>query len=243
MKYCIEISNLSIAYSNQLALENVSIRIPKGQIVGVIGPNGSGKTSLLKGMLELIPIQSGEILFFGKSLNSSRSKIAYVPQRESVDWNFPISVREIVEMGRFNPKKWWRKYDRTDEDIVQLSLEMVGLSDFHDRHIQALSGGQQQRVFLARALAQKADLIVLDEPFSGIDAPSQDAILQVLLELKSAGKSILMVHHDLSAVSRLFDSVILLKNKLVADGPVHDVLNKQLLSEAFGTDFFQSWEQ
>lgn len=238
MKYCVEISNLTISYANQCALENLSIQIPAGKMVGIIGPNGSGKTSLLKGILELIPVKSGKVRFFDLKLSIARTQIAYVPQRESVDWNFPVTVREIVEMGRFEPKKWWRRYNTNDQEIVSKSLEMVGLIDVQNKQISELSGGQQQRVFLARALAQQANLIVLDEPFVGIDARSQMEILTVLTHLKETGKSIIMVHHDLSTVFHSFDWVVLLKNKLIGAGEVKEVMRKNLLTEAYGAEIF-----
>lgn len=232
---CITVKNLRVSYHHQLALDTVSVNIPSGKITGIIGPNGSGKTTFLKAILGLVPAQQGTVLFLGKPLDSVRNEIAYVPQRESVDWDFPASARDIVAMGRLNPKKWWQKVAAEDKLVIDNSIRQVALTDFQHRQIGQLSGGQQQRVFLARALAQEASVILMDEPFVGVDMASQEAILNVLKELRNSGKSIVIIHHDLSTVERYFDYVLLMNNRLVKNGLTREVLQPGILAKAYGT--------
>lgn len=240
---CISVENLQVAYNRQIALDTLSVTIPQGKITGIIGPNGSGKTTMLKAILGLIPSVSGEIRFFGKHLNQVRDKVAYVPQRESVDWDFPASVTDVVAMGRLNPAKWWQRVGQEDKRIIEAALNQVGLTAFRHRQIGQLSGGQQQRVFLARALAQQASLIVMDEPFVGVDMASQESILHVLQQLRDEGKSIVIVHHDLSTVASYFDYVLLLNNGLVACGETAKVLQPSELKKAYGQSvIFQTQE-
>ncbi|WP_430403958.1 metal ABC transporter ATP-binding protein [Fluviicola sp.] len=234
MRKAIEISGLTVLYRDTLALDDISLSISSGKITGIIGPNGSGKSSLLKGILGIIPIKKGEVTFFGESLEKYRSKIAYVPQRESIDWDFPITVEEVVAMGRIIPKKWWARTTLTDKEIVKETLKKVQLSEFSDRQIGQLSGGQQQRVFLARALAQEAELIVMDEPFVGIDMASQNSILSIVQKLRDSGKTVVIVHHDLSVVAQYFDDVILLNKKLIANGPIDEILKSENIEKAYG---------
>lgn len=237
MKKAIEIKGLTISYKEMLALDNISVSIESGKITGIIGPNGSGKSTMLKGILGIVPISSGEVSFFGNTLEKYRSKIAYVPQRESIDWDFPITVEEVVAMGRIQPKKWWARTTSLDKQIVKETLEKVQLSEFATRQIGQLSGGQQQRVFLARALAQEAELIVMDEPFVGIDMASQDSILAIVQKLRDAGKTIVIVHHDLSVVAQYFDDVVLLNKKLIAHGPIDSILKAENIEKAYGMTF------
>ena len=232
---CITVKNLRVSYHQQLALDTVSVIIPSGKITGIIGPNGSGKTTFLKAILGLVPAQQGTVLFLGKPLAGIRDKIAYVPQRESVDWDFPASVRDIVSMGRLNPKKWWQKISASDKVVIDSAIEQVALTELQHRQIGQLSGGQQQRVFLARALAQEASVILMDEPFVGVDMTSQESILNVLRELRDNGKSIVIIHHDLSTVEKYFDYVLLMNNRLVKDGVTSEVLQPEILAEAYGT--------
>jgi ABC-type Mn2+/Zn2+ transport system ATPase subunit len=237
MKKAIEINGLTISYKEMLALDNITLSIAAGKITGIIGPNGSGKSTMLKGILGIVPISSGEVSFFGTTLENYRSNIAYVPQRETIDWDFPITVEEVVAMGRIQPKKWWARTTLLDKEIVEETLKKVQLSEFATRQIGQLSGGQQQRVFLARALAQEAKLIVMDEPFVGIDMASQNSILAIVQKLRDAGKTIVIVHHDLSVVSQYFDDVVLLNKKLIAHGPIDSVLKAENIEKAYGMSF------
>lgn len=234
MNKVIEINHLTVFYRDTLALDDVSLVINEGKITGIIGPNGSGKSTLLKGILGIIPVKKGEVKFFGNSLEKYRSKIAYVPQRESIDWDFPITVEEVVAMGRIRPKKWWSRATMADKEIVKETLKKVQLSDFSGRQIGQLSGGQQQRVFLARALAQEAELIVMDEPFVGIDMASQESILSIVQKLRDSGKTVIIVHHDLSVVARYFDDVVLLNKTLIANGPIDEILKSENIEKAYG---------
>ena len=235
---CIDVQNLQVAYHTQIVLDTLSTTIPCGEITGIIGPNGSGKTTFLKAILGLIPSLQGTVTFLGKPLKEIRDEIAYVPQRESVDWDFPASVYDIVSMGRLNPKKWWHKLSSNDKTLIDDALKQVKLTEFRHRQIGQLSGGQQQRVFLARALAQQASVILMDEPFVGVDMASQEAILTVLRDLRNAGKTIVIVHHDLSTVAAWFDHVVLLNNRLVQAGPINEVLQPEVLAKAYGTSLF-----
>ena len=235
--FSIQIEGLEMAYHGHVVLESLSVDLPRGELIGIIGPNGSGKTTLLKGILGLISKQKGTVLFFQKPIDAVRNQIAYVPQRESVDWDFPASVYDVVAMGRLNPKKMWQRLSAQDKQIISDSISQVGLESLVHRQIGQLSGGQQQRVFLARALAQQADLILMDEPFVGIDMASQESILSVLQALRNEGKTIVMVHHDLSAVATYFDSVLLLNNKKVAFGATRTVLVPEILALAYGNSF------
>ena len=234
MKSIISITDLQVAYQKTVVLDEVTLEIPAGQITGIIGPNGSGKTTLLKSIMGLIPTEKGTIRILEQPLDSIRKELAYVPQRESVDWNFPASVFDVVAMGRLNTRKWWKRLNQEDLTIINKALEQVQLTEFRDRQIGQLSGGQQQRVFLARALAQQAQIILMDEPFVGVDMVSQSAILEVLFELRAQGKSMIIVHHDLLTVSNYFDYAILLNNKVVATGPTSEVLQPETLEKAYG---------
>lgn len=231
---CIEITNLSVNYDNQLALKNVNLTIDSGQMIAIIGQNGSGKSTLIKAILGLIPAQFEKVLFFGHQLIQVRSQVTYIPQRESIDWDFPISVYEVVEMGRLNPNKWWKKTGQMDKQLIHEALEKVGMLSEASKQIGELSGGQQQRVFLARALVQNTSLLIMDEPFSGVDIRSQKVIFDVLTELKKAGKTMLIVHHDLSTVAAHFDHVIVLKNELLAFGETEKVFQSTIIEKAFG---------
>jgi ABC-type Mn2+/Zn2+ transport system ATPase subunit len=234
MRKAIEVTDLSVYYRNTLALDQVSVSINAGKITGIIGPNGSGKSTFLKSILGIIPAKSGTVTFFGSSLEQYRSKIAYVPQRESIDWDFPITVEEVVAMGRIRPKKWWSRTTLADKELVKETLKKVQLSEFSTRQIGQLSGGQQQRVFLARALAQEAELIIMDEPFVGIDMASQESILAIVQKLRDSGKTVVIVHHDLSVVARYFDDVVLLNKQLVANGPIDEILQSENIEKAYG---------
>ncbi|TAE49870.1 MAG: metal ABC transporter ATP-binding protein [Cytophagales bacterium] len=229
MNEIINIQNLSVDYGEKNVLENISLIIPKGVLCGIVGSNGSGKTTLMKSILELIKIKSGEIKIFDTNLKNNRQKIAYIPQRTSIDWDFPATVNEVVMMGRINPKNLFSKPTKNDKEIVKKILEQVGLTTFAERQISQLSGGQQQRTFLARALAQEAELYLFDEPFAGIDKASEDSIMLILKQLQKEEKTILIIHHDLNSIKEYFDYLILLNKNLVAAGKTSDIFNKENL--------------
>ncbi|WP_421751450.1 metal ABC transporter ATP-binding protein [Croceimicrobium sp.] len=230
----LEVHNLSASYNRKPVLWDIDFRLKGGQLIGIVGPNGSGKTTLLRNIMGLMEADSGYVRLFGQELNKVRQRVSYVPQRESVDWNFPVSVREVVEMGRYRPSNLMRRLQRTDQDLVDLALEKVGMLEYAGRQISQLSGGQQQRVFLARSLAQNADLYLMDEPFVGVDAATEDAILKVLSDLRDAGKTVVIVHHDLQTAYQYFDAMVLLNTRLVAYGAKDDVFTRENLQEAYG---------
>ncbi len=232
--HSIEVHNLTVAYNQLPVLWDVDFELPKGQIIGIVGPNGSGKSTLLKAIMNLLPLSSGFVKIKGKDLEQMRDEVAYVPQRETVDWQFPASVKEVVRMGRYQPKKLFRKLKDLDHQLVNEALEKVQMSSFSDRQIGQLSGGQQQRVFIARALAQGAEIYLLDEPFVGIDVASEKAIMDLLIQMKSEGKTIVIVHHDLQAVTNHFDYLIMLNTRLVAQGPIREVLTAENLQATYG---------
>lgn len=231
----LSIRDLSVAYGETLVVERASARFPAGAMTAIVGPNGAGKSSLLKAALGIIPAVGGAALFFGGPLAQARDRVAYVPQRAGVDWDFPARVIDVVVMGL---QREMGLFGRLTPDLrarAQDSVARVGLSDFATRQIGALSGGQQQRVFLARALAQRADLILLDEPFAGVDAATEAALIGVLRGLRDEGKAIVAVHHDLATVPAYFDRVLLLNRRVVAEGPVASAFTKANLAQTYGT--------
>ncbi|MFP4088799.1 MAG: metal ABC transporter ATP-binding protein [Cyclobacteriaceae bacterium] len=234
MTTSVEVHNLSVAYDKRPVLWDIDFSLPEGKISGIIGPNGSGKTTLLKTVMGLVKADSGYVRIFDQPLDEVRERISYVPQRESVDWDFPISVLEVVQMGRYRKSGLLRRLRREDKDIARAALEKVGMQDFARRQISQLSGGQQQRVFIARALAQQADLYLMDEPFAGVDAASEEAILALLSDMKQQGKTVVIVHHDLQTARQFFDWMVLLNTRLIAAGPVEEVFNEKSLREAYG---------
>ena len=225
--------NLTVSYGPKPALLDVSLSIEKGLLVGVIGPNGSGKSTLIKTILGFVKQDVGSVQIMGIPAEKAKGLVAYVPQRGAVDWDFPIRVKEVAMMGRYGNIPWYR--DPSDEDhlIVEEALQMVRMSEFHDRQIGQLSGGQQQRVFMARALAQGSEILLLDEPFAGVDAATERAILDVLERAKAAGRTLVVVHHDLATAAEYFDRLVLLKQRLYAYGPPEAVLREDLLSEVY----------
>ncbi len=230
----VEVHNLTVTYDKLPVLWEIDFHLPTQQIIGIVGQNGSGKTTLIKAIMGLMEGASGNVKIFGKQLNNVRERVAYVPQRSSVDWDFPISVSEVVEMGRFRKANLFRRLTTIDKELIKNALEKVNMTAFADRQIAQLSGGQQQRVFIARALAQNADLIVLDEPFVGVDAATEVAILKLLQQLRHEGKTIVMVHHDLNTVSTYFDYLVMLNTRQIAAGPINEVLTEENIKAAFG---------
>lgn len=230
----LEVHNLTASYNRRPVLWDIDFNLPAGNLIGIVGPNGSGKTTLLRNIMGLMEPDSGYVNIFGKSLKEVRKRVSYVPQRESVDWDFPANVREIVEMGRYRPEKLFRRLDQKDKEIVSRSLEKVNMLEYSQRQISQLSGGQQQRVFIARALAQEADMYLMDEPFVGVDAATEDSILQLLSQMKQEGKTVVIVHHDLQTAYEYFDWIVLLNTRLVAAGPKEEVFKSDLLQEAYG---------
>lgn len=230
----LEIHDLSVSYDRKPVLWGVDLSIPKGALVGIIGPNGAGKSTLIKSIMGLIPLNGGYVKLFDKDLDDVREKVSYVPQRESVDWDFPASVMDVVLMGRYNKLGLFSRPRKADRDAARFALEQVGMQDFAKRQISQLSGGQQQRVFLARALAQQADIYFMDEPFAGVDAATEKAIIKILKDMSEAGKTVIVVHHDLQSVAKYFDWLIMLNLRLVASGPTDKVFNEKLLEEAYG---------
>jgi len=230
----IKVQNLSMRYHHKPVLTDVSFDIPEGKTIAIVGPNGAGKSTLLKGIMGLEPLIEGSVSFFGKPLADKRLSTAYVPQREEIDWDFPISVMDVVLMGRHGQLKLWQRPSKLDHEIAEQALKDLQMWDFRDRQISQLSGGQQQRVFLARALAQQANLYLMDEPFAGVDVATEKAIIELFKTLKTQGKTIVCVHHDLNTVSEYFDWVLFINARLVAAGPVEEVLTKENLQKTYG---------
>jgi ABC-type Mn2+/Zn2+ transport system ATPase subunit len=229
----LEVSDLSVSYRETRALEDVSFATECGRSVALIGPNGAGKSTLLKALAGLMKPDAGHILWRGKPLTRSSHEIAYLPQRGDVDWNFPITVRGLVEMGRYPNLGWWRSYSKHDEEIVERALVAMRLQDLQHRQISALSGGQQQRTFIARALAQEAHVLLLDEPFTGLDKPAQETLVKLFRELATEGRLLIASHHDLQTVSSIFDEVLLLKRKQVGFGAVKETFTETMIHTAY----------
>lgn len=234
MEYAVEAEELNINYGKRSILWDISFQIPKGLLVGIIGPNGAGKSTLLKAALGLIPPFSGKVSLFGSPASHVHKRVAYVPQRESVDWDFPITAEEVVLMGRYGRLGLFGRPRRADREAAAAALEQVGMGAYAHRQIGQLSGGQQQRLFIARALVQDADLFLLDEPFAGVDLATEKAIIALLKKQKAQGKTILIVHHDLPSVEEYFDWTLLLNARLLACGPVKETFTEVNLARAFG---------
>jgi len=230
----VEVHDLSVAYHRKPVLWDIDTSIPAGRLAAIIGPNGAGKSTLLKSILGLVPLASGYVRVFGEPLSRVRRRVGYVPQRETVDWDFPIDAIGVVLLGRYGRLGWIRRPSRQDRQIAMQCLEQVHMQDFADRQISQLSGGQQQRVFLARALAQQADLYLMDEPFAGVDAATERAIIDLLRTLREQGKTVVTVHHDLQTVPEYFDYVVMLNLRLVASGPTGEVFTPQNLQATYG---------
>lgn len=233
-RVAVEVHDVTVAYHRRPVIWDVDLLLPAGRLIGIVGPNGAGKTTLLKAILGLVPLASGRIEIFGRSLGDARSMIGYVPQRETVDWDFPVSVLDVVLMGRYGRLGWIRRPGRADRAAAMECLRQVGMADYHGRQISQLSGGQQQRVFLARALAQDAVVYFMDEPLAGVDAATEAAVIELLRSLRSAGKTVVAVHHDLQTVADTFDHVVLLNMRVVASGPIAEVFTRDNLQKTYG---------
>ncbi|HSH96219.1 MAG TPA: metal ABC transporter ATP-binding protein [Roseimicrobium sp.] len=230
----LEVHDLTVAYHKKPVLWGVDLVVPAGQLVGIVGPNGAGKSTLIKAAMGLLPVSSGWVKVFGKPVGENRKRVGYVPQRESVDWDFPVSVMDVVLMGRYGRLGLMRRPGKADVEVARACLDKVKMLPYAGRQIANLSGGQQQRVFLARALAQESDIYFMDEPFAGVDAATESAIVTLLQELKSRGKTILVVHHDLTTARSYFDMLLLINMRVVAFGPTADVFTTDLLQKTYG---------
>jgi manganese/zinc/iron transport system ATP- binding protein len=230
----LSIHDMTVAYHRRPVLWDVDLDVPPGKLVGIVGPNGAGKSTLIKAVMDLIPRASGRVRVFGKPYRQQRHRVGYVPQRESVDWDFPVSALDVVTMGRYGRIGWFRPVLRRHREIARQALERVGIADLAHRQISQLSGGQQQRTFLARALVQEADLYLMDEPFAAVDAATEKAIVRLLQDLRTAGKTCLVVHHDLQTVPEYFDHLILLNMRVVAHGPTAEVFTQENLHKTYG---------
>ncbi|HLR79303.1 MAG TPA: metal ABC transporter ATP-binding protein [Bacillota bacterium] len=237
MDPAIEVQHLHVSYYGKEVIHDISFSIDRGRLVGIIGPNGAGKSTLIKAILGLIPKDQGNVKAFGKPMKEVRKKIAYVPQRSQIDWDFPITVRDTVLLGTFPRLGLFRRPKKADRQWAEQCLAKVDMKEFSKRQIGELSGGQQQRVFLARALAQRAELFFLDEPFVGIDVASEKTIIDILKQLRDDGKTVFVVHHDLAKIEDYFDELILLNKKLIQSGPVEDVFQQEFMMEAYQSDF------
>ncbi|CAM0116928.1 metal ABC transporter ATP-binding protein [Rhabdochlamydiaceae symbiont of Dictyostelium giganteum] len=230
----IDICDLSVNYYTTAVLWNISCSLPEGALIGIIGPNGAGKSTLLKAMLGLVEPAHGTVHFLGRPLKEVRKDIAYIPQKSSIDWDFPITAYELVLMGRYPLMPLLKWPSSQDHALVKESLRAVEMEEFAHRPISQLSGGQQQRLFVARALAQEALVFLLDEPFSGIDLSTEKALLNLFEKLKTQGKTVVIVHHDLATAKHVFDWVVMLNTCLIASGPTHTVLTPQNLTKTYG---------
>lgn len=230
----VEVEQLTINYEKTAVLWDINFTIPEQKIVGILGPNGAGKTTLLKALLGLIQPISGSMSFLGQPIDKVRQRVGYVPQRSSVDWDFPLTAFDLVLMGRYGKMGFLKWASRADKEATRRALELVDMLPFADRQISQLSGGQQQRLFIARALVQDADIYLLDEPFAGIDMATEKSLIRLFQTLQSQGKTMLIVHHDLATAQTYFDWLILLNTCLIAAGPTADVFNEQNIWRTYG---------
>ncbi|HAH36002.1 MAG TPA: manganese ABC transporter ATP-binding protein [Algoriphagus sp.] len=230
----LEIHDLTVSYDQSPVLWNVDLSLPEGKLIGILGPNGAGKSTLIKAIMGLVQASGGYVKIFNKDLEQVRNRISYVPQRESVDWNFPASVLDVVLMGTYGKLGLFKRPGKKEKELAHSCLEKVGMSAFASRQISELSGGQQQRVFIARALAQEADLYLMDEPFAGVDMATETAIFQLLQEMSKEGKTIVVVHHDIHSAMSYFEWIIMLNLHLVASGPKQEVVSEELLRKTYG---------
>jgi len=228
------VHDLTVAYHRKPVIWDVGFSIPPGSLVGVVGPNGAGKSTLLKAVMDLIPRASGRIQVFGESYRQNRHRVGYVPQRESVDWDFPVDALDVVTMGLYREIGWCLPVRKRHRQAAMEALSRVGIADLARRQISQLSGGQQQRTFLARALVQDAELYLMDEPFAAVDAATERAIIDILREMKQRGRTAVVIHHDLQTVPEYFDYVVLLNLRVVAHGPTQDVFTPENLQKTYG---------
>lgn len=231
--YAINIQDLSVSYHGKPALRTINVAILPGSLVGIIGPNGAGKSTFIKALLDLIPKDNGSVRIFGKTFSEQRQLVAYVPQRNNIDWDFPINVLETVLLGTYPSLGIFKRPKKADKARALACLKQVGMEDYHDRQIGELSGGQQQRVFLARALVQEPEILLLDEPFVGIDILSEENMMNILRNLKATGKTILVVHHDLSKVDTYFEQLLVLNKKQIGYGDVKEVVRNGVINQAY----------
>ena len=229
----IQVRRLTVAYEHKPVLFDVDLDVPKGRLMAIVGPNGAGKSTLVKAILGLIPRVSGTVSVFGKAFSGVDTRVGYVPQRESVDWDFPVSALDVVLMGSYHRVGWFRRPGTRERDAAAKALDEVGMGEFANRQISQLSGGQQQRVFLARALLQQADLYLMDEPFAGVDAATEVAILELLRRMRNEGKTVVAVHHDLQTVADYFDDVALVNLRVFGVGPVAEVMTPERLRQTY----------
>jgi manganese/zinc/iron transport system ATP- binding protein len=230
----LSVDDLTVAYHRKPVIWDVGFDLPAGSLIGVVGPNGAGKSTLLKAVMDLVPIASGRVKVFGETYRQNRHRVGYVPQRESVDWDFPVDALDVVTMGLYSRIGWCLPVRRRHRELALEALRRVGIADLARRQISQLSGGQQQRTFLARALVQDADLYLMDEPFAAVDASTEKAIVEILRELKQRGKTALVIHHDLQTVPEYFDYVVLLNMRVVACGPVPQTFTSENLQKTYG---------
>lgn len=233
LDYIVEVEDMTVAYHTKPVLWDIDLKIPKGILMAIVGPNGAGKSTLIKAMLDLIKPVSGTVSFNGESYKNHRKHIAYVPQSESVDWDFPASVLDIVMMGTYGSLGWIRRPGQKEKEKAIEALKKVKMEEFKDRQISQLSGGQQQRIFLARALVQEADIYFMDEPFKGVDAKTERAIIDILKDLRERGKTVIVVHHDLQTVEEYFDWVVLLNTQIIEAGPVKEIFTDENLKKTY----------
>jgi len=232
------VRDLTVSYNRIPALHHIAFEVRCGQSVALLGPNGAGKSTLLKSLAGLLPRETGSIAFHGREVSGATQDFAYLPQRENIDWDFPTTVRGLVEMGRFLRLGWWRRFREEDRVAVDEAIAAMHLQPLEKRQISALSGGQQQRAFLARALAQQAHVFLLDEPFTGLDKPTQDNLKELLRTLRDQGKLIIASHHDLPSVPELFDQAILINGELIAAGSVQEAFTEANIHKAYQTTPF-----
>ena len=232
------IRDLTVSYDRVPALHHITLDVRCGECVALLGPNGAGKSTLLKALAGLLPIETGTITFHQRVVRGATQDFAYLPQRENIDWDFPATVRALVEMGRYLQTSWWRRFSQEDAEAVAKAITTMQLEELAERQINALSGGQQQRAFLARSLAQEAHVFLLDEPFTGLDKPNQENLRGMLRQLRGQGKLIIASHHDLGTVPEIFDQAILLNGELIASGPVADVFTEINIERTYSTRAF-----
>ena len=229
----IKVEDLTVAYEDKPVLWDIELEVKKGVLMAVVGPNGAGKSTLIKTMLDLIKPITGEVRFYGEKYSKVRDRIAYVPQRGSVDWDFPTTVFDVVEMGRYGKVGWLKRVGKIDKEKTREAIKMVEMEEFSDRQISQLSGGQQQRVFLARALVQEADIYFMDEPFQGVDNKTEKSIIKILKKLRDENKTVIVVHHDLQTVKEYFDYVTFINVSVVASGPVEEIFTLENIEKTY----------